>query len=119
MLASMVEINNLNGVRKLFGDQIPDPSRTIAHDHLLRTTPATFPRCQTLPRFRWPRCRWWNPDRGSRSPSGPRWSARIHTLTWLRADEPLALNLALSTQRLFSSRPVLRSRPLVHKGWES
>src|SRR5580693_4949174 len=45
MLASMVEIDNLHRVRKVFGDKIPDPFGAIADDHLFfRTAPATFPR---------------------------------------------------------------------------
>jgi hypothetical protein len=45
MLASMVEIDNLDGVRKVFGDKIPDPFGAIADDHLLlHTAPTAFPR---------------------------------------------------------------------------
>jgi hypothetical protein len=44
MLASMLEIDNLDGARKVFGDKIPDPFGAIADDHLLRTAPTTFPR---------------------------------------------------------------------------
>jgi hypothetical protein len=45
MLASVVEVDNLNRSRKVFGDKIPDPFGSIADDYLLlRPTPATFPR---------------------------------------------------------------------------
>src|SRR5207302_314146 len=35
MLASMVEVDNLNGPGKVFGDQIPYPFRAVPDDHLL------------------------------------------------------------------------------------
>src|ERR1700680_4665112 len=35
MLASMVEVDNLNRVREVFGDQSPDPYGSITDDHLL------------------------------------------------------------------------------------
>jgi len=35
VLASVVEIDNLNGIRKVFSDQIPYPFGAIADDHLL------------------------------------------------------------------------------------
>jgi hypothetical protein len=45
MLASMVEIDNLDRARKVFGDKIPDPFGAIADDDFLfRTAPTTFPR---------------------------------------------------------------------------
>jgi hypothetical protein len=34
VLASVVEIDDLNGVRKVFGNKIPDPFGAIADDHL-------------------------------------------------------------------------------------
>ena len=37
--------DNLDGVRKVFGDKIPDPFGAIADDHLLlRTAPTALPR---------------------------------------------------------------------------
>jgi hypothetical protein len=45
VLASVVEIDDLNCFRKVFGDQIPDPLGAIADDHLLfRQTPTPFQR---------------------------------------------------------------------------
>jgi hypothetical protein len=35
MLPSMVEVDNLLGSGKVFGDQIPDPFRSVPDDHLL------------------------------------------------------------------------------------
>ena len=47
MLASMVEVDNLNRVREVFGDQSPDPYGSIADYHLLfRAAPTTFYRFQ-------------------------------------------------------------------------
>lgn|SRR5215831_10017123 len=44
MLASVVQIDNLDGSRKVQGDKIPNPFRAVADDHLLEcTAPATFP----------------------------------------------------------------------------
>jgi len=43
MLASMVEVDNLNPVGEVFGDQSPDPYGSIADDHLLfGAAPTTF-----------------------------------------------------------------------------
>jgi hypothetical protein len=45
MLARVVEIDNPNGVRKVFGDKIPDPFGSVADDDLLFcAAPTTFPR---------------------------------------------------------------------------
>src|SRR3974377_441345 len=44
VLASVVEIHDLDGVQEVFRNQIPDPLRTIAdHDLLSGATPATLP----------------------------------------------------------------------------
>jgi hypothetical protein len=43
VLPSMVEIDNLNGVRKVFGDQGPDPFRAVTDNHpLFRQAPTPF-----------------------------------------------------------------------------
>ena len=45
VLTSVVQINDLNHIRKVFSDQIPDPFSPIADDHLLfRPAPTSFPR---------------------------------------------------------------------------
>ena len=45
MLASMVEINNFKGPRKVFSDQIPYPFRAVTDDHLLfRPAPTSVER---------------------------------------------------------------------------
>src|SRR5207245_8227821 len=45
MLASMVEVDNLNGPGKVFGDQIPYPFRAVPDDHLLfRSAPTSVER---------------------------------------------------------------------------
>src|SRR5262245_7566833 len=41
MLACVVQINDLDRVREVFGDQVPDPLRTIADHHLLFCTAPT------------------------------------------------------------------------------
>src|SRR6516165_9516187 len=41
MLPSMVEVDNLPGSGKVFGDQIPDPFRSIPDDHLLSCSAPT------------------------------------------------------------------------------
>ena len=43
MLAGMLEIDNLHRIRKVFGDQSPDPFRAVTDDHLLfRQAPTSF-----------------------------------------------------------------------------
>src|SRR6266478_9893276 len=43
VLSSMIEIHDLDGSRKLFLGQVPDPFRAISHDHfLLRPVPTSL-----------------------------------------------------------------------------
>jgi hypothetical protein len=108
MLAGMVEIDDLRGVGKVFGDQTPNPLGTIADHHLLfRVTPASFP-CFSIHAFAELYCGFDSPGIGGgisitngeaiRIPSGLREHTSQLDLAGMRG---LADDLALSTQRLF------------------
>ena len=71
MLARVIEIDNLNGSRKVQSDKIPNSFGAVAqHDPLEGPAPAPPPSFrtdfvgQTLLCPRSPRCTSWNPDRG-------------------------------------------------------
>ena len=72
VLASVIQIDDLNRAGKVLLGEIPDPFGPIAHDDLLfRAAPAALPGFQVdalaklFGGLDGAACRWWNPDRGS------------------------------------------------------